>query len=78
MCEDPQRYAAPNRWHPVVAAAVERLVDLAVRQRAILISSHDPIVWKTYQKAGPDWLRRLREISDRAVKRYRSRNLGRG
>ncbi len=54
-------------------AALDRLLRLAVRERAIVIAMHDPVVWETYQRAGKDWLRALKRVSDEAVQGYARR-----
>jgi glyoxylase-like metal-dependent hydrolase (beta-lactamase superfamily II) len=51
-------------------AALARLVDLAVNQKAIILPLHDQIVWTTYKQAGPNWLKELRKVSDRAIAGY--------
>ena len=55
---------------PNYRAAIDRIVQLAVKEKAIIIPMHDPIVWETCKTAGTDWLRKLREISDGAVQKY--------
>lgn len=63
----PQIRTSPERWR----AGVERLVRLAEQRSGILIPLHDPAVWQAYEQAGDDWLKVLRERSDRAIRRYR-------
>lgn len=53
-------------------AAIERLVTMARRDDAILIPLHDPIVWETYSRAGANWLKELKAVSDRAIGQYLS------
>lgn len=61
----PQVRTSKSRY----VAAIDRLVSLAKRENGIIIPLHDPLVWKTYQRAGADWLKALKPISDRAIKR---------
>lgn len=55
---------------PNYRAAIDRIVQLAVKGKAIIIPMHDPIVWEIDKTAGADRLRKLREISDGAVQKY--------
>jgi glyoxylase-like metal-dependent hydrolase (beta-lactamase superfamily II) len=58
--------------------AVDRLVDLAVNEKGIIVPLHDPIVWATYNKAGPNWLKELKKVSDRAIEGYLKARRARG
>jgi glyoxylase-like metal-dependent hydrolase (beta-lactamase superfamily II) len=51
-------------------SAVDRLVNLAVKEKGIIIPLHDPIVWETYKRAGTNWLKELKKVSDRAIEKY--------
>jgi glyoxylase-like metal-dependent hydrolase (beta-lactamase superfamily II) len=58
-------------------AALDRLVRLALAERGIVIASHDPMVWETYQRAGSAWLQAIKPVSDRVVQSYAQRRFGR-
>ena len=40
--------------------AIARLIDVAEREKGVLVPLHDPIVWKAYKTAGDKWLQELR------------------
>lgn len=50
--------------------AVDRLVALATRTKGILLPIHEPLLWEKYSKAGENWLRELRPLSERATRGY--------
>lgn len=50
--------------------AIDRLVEIAQREHAILVPLHDPIVWKTYRQSPDNWLKQLKTVSDNAIKQY--------
>ncbi len=54
-------------------SAVRRIVDLARRDRGIIVPLHDPIVWRTYARDPAGWPESLREHSDRAIAGYLAR-----
>jgi glyoxylase-like metal-dependent hydrolase (beta-lactamase superfamily II) len=51
-------------------AALDRLARLALDRDAIIVAMHDPVVWEKWQQGGRNWLRELKPVSDRAVRRY--------
>lgn len=56
-----------------LVAATDRLVDLAAREKGILVPLHDPLLWELTRKHGDRWLEAARPVSDRAIAGYESR-----
>lgn len=56
-----------------LAAATDRLVEMAQSEGAVLLPLHEPKIAEAYVEAGDAWLERLRPLSARAVEGYRAR-----
>lgn len=56
--------------------AVGRILEIVEREDAILIPSHDPLVWEIWRRHGGRWLEELRAVTRRAVEGYRRAGSG--
>lgn len=66
----PRIYTSVERYRE----AVRKLVERAERERAVLVPSHDPEVWRAFETSGEKWLSALRLLSDRAIRGYIARS----
>lgn len=64
----PRLFTTPE----AIIAANDRLITLAEEEDAILLPTHEPLMWQMAQELGDNWLEAAREKTRQAVKGYRA------